>query len=391
MGAFGSYRGGDQMKLAFLGDYYVDPALDAPPQIGPMLTGYLLDAELATVNLEGPVAPSDAVLSPKSGPNLRQHPEAIETLAAAGINVVCIANNHSWDYGKNGLDRTVQLAIDCGVKVAGLVSEGQAKTIYHEAGPIRVAILAFAEHEWCGPLQGDPCIALAYPIHMGRSIAEAAKEADAVFVIIHGNNEYHALPSPALKQLCEFSIEQGASAVIVHHAHVFSGTLIHNGCPIFFGLGNFQFAKPSTKQGFYEGLLAEFEVSRDSNGEVVVRHSHLPITSSMEDYSVEIAQGKKAEEILNEHSALSILLQSDEAVSHSYRDFVVEAEPMYLEMLNPFILGSKHMRFIGRRLVRWWLKRPERSMVLLNSYRCESHRNAMIATLESNLAKCPKK
>ena len=78
-------------------------------------------------------------------------------------------------------------------------------------------------------------------------------------MIIHGGNEYYNLPSPKLKQRCQFFVDMGADSIICHHTHVRSGWEVYKNSPIFFGLGNFVFSCKSDKKGWYEGSLVELQ------------------------------------------------------------------------------------------------------------------------------------
>jgi len=74
--------------------------------------------DAAWVNLEGPVS---AKGSPAAGKDytFEGSPAMAEALAAAGIDVVTVANNHAVDYGRSALKDTIVNLEAAGVQVAG--------------------------------------------------------------------------------------------------------------------------------------------------------------------------------------------------------------------------------------------------------------------------------
>jgi hypothetical protein len=369
------------VKLGILGDYYAAPRLAKPPKIGERLKERLKAADYVIVNFEGPLARPEDTAAFKTGPNMRQHPEALDMLSQNGITDISVANNHSWDFGSAGFQRTIGEATKLGLGICGLTIDGFPKPLEYSGDGLCIGMLAFAEHEWCGPAGASPSIGVIDPILMARSLARARETCDAVIVLLHANNEYHQLPSHGLVHHAEFLIEQGASAVLVHHAHVISGYRSHLGRPIFFGLGNFQFAAPSAKSDFYEGLYVELAIDRDANGGLSITHLVEPVTTDPDDFSVDLALGEAADAIMRNFASLSILLESPAALAASYKEFLERSAPMYQDMLNPWILRGRLARLVGRLGVRSWLRKRGNYAVLLNALRCESHRRALIHTL----------
>jgi len=75
------------------------------------------------------------------------------------------------------------------------------------------------------------------------SVREAHGEADWVVVSLHTHEFSGSIysPSPVATELGKKAIESGADMVFMHGAHVLRGIEIHQGKPIFYGLGNFIF------------------------------------------------------------------------------------------------------------------------------------------------------
>ncbi len=60
-----------------------------------------------TINLECALTVTDHPIF-KCGPNLKETPECINGIAALGVNLVSMANNHILDYGEDGLKDTLK-------------------------------------------------------------------------------------------------------------------------------------------------------------------------------------------------------------------------------------------------------------------------------------------
>jgi poly-gamma-glutamate synthesis protein (capsule biosynthesis protein) len=85
--------------------------------LGP-ITRTLERADLAMANMESSIT-QRGLPEPKDF-HFRTSPAALEVLAEAGIDVVTMANNHSVDYGADGLTDTVRAARQSPVAVVGI-------------------------------------------------------------------------------------------------------------------------------------------------------------------------------------------------------------------------------------------------------------------------------
>lgn len=100
----------------------------------------LNQSDVNIVNFEAPVT-STGKLIRKSGPNIQQHTEAPQWLEERGFNVISLANNHTMDYGSDGLHATI-----ANFKSAQLVGAGSFNNAYRMAvvnvEGFRIGILA---------------------------------------------------------------------------------------------------------------------------------------------------------------------------------------------------------------------------------------------------------
>ncbi len=107
--------GGDVMTDRLVRSYASQNGADAVfAGIAPQLEA----GDAAWVNLEGPIS---TVGSPTAGKDytFEGSPAMADALAAAGVDVVTVANNHAVDYGRSALKDSVKNLEAAGVQVAG--------------------------------------------------------------------------------------------------------------------------------------------------------------------------------------------------------------------------------------------------------------------------------
>lgn len=204
----------------------------------------MAEADVTVVNLELPLCQSPSPI-PKCGPNFRGDPRMAAALAAAGVDVACLANNHIMDQGPAGLAETL-----AALKSAGIEAVGGGATAAEAAAPLivtvndlRLAILNVAEGEFSRSAGGPGAAGLDVATN-AAAIAEARRHSDAVLVICHAGSEQVPFPPPSVQRAYRHFIESGAAVVIGHHPHVPQGMELYRGRPIVYSLGNFLFDWP---------------------------------------------------------------------------------------------------------------------------------------------------
>lgn len=220
------------------------------------IADWLNEAEIVFGNLEGPV--SDRGRDAGGLYSFRFNPGVIEGLAFAGFDVLSIANNHIWDWGRDALTDTVSFLDEKGIKTvgAGKDSEEANRPAVLETNGTRIGFLAYTN------LYPDGLVARGnYPgvSDLGKAVAAVEalkKETDIVVVSIHWGEEYQSRSNRTQQELGRSIIETGADLVIGHHPHVVQEVERYKDGWIVYSLGNFIF-----DQGFSEetmrGLAAE--------------------------------------------------------------------------------------------------------------------------------------
>ncbi len=242
-----------------------EPELADPfRSIQPILEG----ANLTFVNLE-------CQLSDQGGETQSPHNRLVFTgppggaalLARAGIDLVSLANNHMWDYGKKALLETFDHLDRAGVAYVGASRERERM---YEPTVIRrngwsVAVFAVT-HIWNqGTIkthEGRFHVAWARYDILHKKLAQARREHDLVLFSYHGGSEYIEMPLEYTKEFLRPVMRSGVDAVIGHHPHVPQGVGWYDGRPIFYSLGNLVFRMHSDHPETGTSFLARLTFRR---------------------------------------------------------------------------------------------------------------------------------
>ncbi len=206
---------------------------------------YLQTADLAFINLEGPVSDKGTKLAWKEY-TFRSRTALASGLAAAGIDVVSMANNHAADCGQAALLDTIARLDKAGIAHAGagedISAARQAAMLDTPAG--KVAVLAFTDKHASGFAAGTDHPGVA-TIGDGQkvlaAIAAAEKKADYVIVSFHWGTEYTPQAASYQRALAHKAVDAGADLILGHHPHVIQGLEVYHDKLIAYSLGDFLF------------------------------------------------------------------------------------------------------------------------------------------------------
>lgn len=187
---------------------------------------YFLNDDFTVVNLENVF--SDRALYPaqKTLPAywFKSKTANTQILTVSGIECVSVANNHTRDYGTEGLADTVSALENAGVEYGT-----ESKTVYFEKNGFKTAIICCCmwNRSWA-----DGII---------KRIKEAEEQSDFQIVFFHGGKEAEHTPEQWKIDACHALVDNGADIVIGAHPHVLQRTESYNGAKIVYSLGNFCF------------------------------------------------------------------------------------------------------------------------------------------------------
>jgi len=275
---------GAQVTFAFVGDVLLGET------VGTMLEqrGYdypyehvadlLRGADIAGANLETAVAAAGEKRQQKQY-EFRSDPKALPAFREAGFDIVSLANNHSMDFGAEGLRETMRHLEANEIAHVGAgenAEEAYAPRIFERNG-LRVAVLGFSrvipDVSWKAG-RNNIGLAESYDYRMPvEAIENASAEADIVVVFAHWGDEgvEEAHPQEQI-ELARRYVDAGADIVVGTHPHVLQGFEHYNGGWIAYSLGNFIFTKSKDPLTYNSGIL---EASCGADGECGLKFTPL--------------------------------------------------------------------------------------------------------------------
>lgn len=362
------------MKLIICGDFVTaGRGMDAvrnSTALSSEVVELLEEADFSIVNLEAPVA--DASDSPirKVGPHLRTSLETLKYLKLCGVDVVTLANNHFYDYGREGVCKTIEACEEFGLLHVGggRTEEERQSILYIEKDDTRVAILNYCESEF-SVADGEGSNPID-PIHVYRDLQLAKENSDYRIVICHGGHEGYQLPSPRMKDWYHFFVEAGADIVCNHHQHCFSGIEQYQGGTIFYGLGNFFFDdhRPVRQRSdiWNFGYMVSLNITK---GEI--NASVIPYKQCVNDASTVLLDLNEKIQFEEEFSKFSSIINDDERLASTFNVMCKQQQRNFLVWFSPFT-NRILMALCRRKLIPSFINQKKR-LQLLNILRCEAH------------------
>lgn len=213
---------------------------------------YLQTADLVFGNLETPITAGVEILD--FSMIFRSNPGTEKALKQAGFSILSLANNHTPNFGDEGLNDTFVYLDDAGIKYAGAgANQEEANSpVYIFSKGIKFAFLAYNDDDVVPKSYEASKIsagtAFMNPQKMAKAISEAKQEADFVIVSMHSGTEYASYPNDSQINFARAAIDAGADLIIGHHPHVVQTMEEYKGKYIFYSLGNFVFDQPQSSE-----------------------------------------------------------------------------------------------------------------------------------------------
>lgn len=208
-------------------------------------------SDIVFANLEGPLTHRGQPVVEKKY-KFRAPPEKVApALKKAGVNIVSLANNHSLDYGEQGLADTIT-ALDSNK----IFHVGAGKNIFSAREPAIVIVnntrvaflgysLTFPEEFWAKKKSAGT--AFGHEGYVKKDVAQASQIADLVIVSFHWGREVTTELRPYQISLGHAAIDAGASVVLGHHPHILQAVEQYKQGVILYSLGNYVFGSYSQK------------------------------------------------------------------------------------------------------------------------------------------------
>jgi poly-gamma-glutamate capsule biosynthesis protein CapA/YwtB (metallophosphatase superfamily) len=228
------------------------------------LLGLFEAADLVVANLECPLIEEKSPIM-KTGPVIEGPTEAIKGMVRSHIDCLGLANNHILDHGAQGLESTLRASAAANIQTFGagrnLAEAGQMLAV--QAGPLRIGLLAASEEESSIASENSPGANPLDLIDCARTLNRKKNTFDYSIVLLHDGAEHYPFPSPRLKKVCRFLIEQGADLVVCQHSHCAGAHEDYAGGHIIYGQGNLIFDSPGRNGTWHEGFLIELTIAPD--------------------------------------------------------------------------------------------------------------------------------
>lgn len=240
-------------KLLFAGDVFVPKEL-AGDLFDDKLKEIIKGHDMAWVNFEGPIADGNDIPIAKAGPNLKQHKDSVKKLVESGFGGFCLANNHIWDYGQSGFQKTAEQLKDQVTIGAGRdVEDAYEEKIIKFSG-INIGFLALAEWGFGAAENGGGFAWINHRLVEGK-IKQLRKKVDFLVLQAHAGLEEVDIPLPEWRDKYKQFIDWGADLIVGHHPHTVQPWEKYKNKYIFYSLGNCFFGKEN------EGLLLSVVIS----------------------------------------------------------------------------------------------------------------------------------
>ena len=261
---------------------------------------YIKQADLAIANLETTLAGDSIPYS--SYPTFNTPDELADALKNAGIDIISTINNHTFDKGDLGVERTLDVLKSKNLEVIGTVSNTSDKNyIIKEIKGISIGITSFSY----GELRENT------KFLNGIKVSDSSKEKLNVFdmynvdnafntinktlqnisdtdiqvLVIHWGDEYRRTPNEFQTNLAQKLSDSGVDIIIGSHPHVvqpvdtITSTNGNNETLVIYSLGNFISNQRRELLGtsFTEdGLMVDIEITKNNEKTFVSKVNCIP-------------------------------------------------------------------------------------------------------------------
>lgn len=207
-------------------------------------------ADVAMVNYESAIT-ERGTPAPKLY-HFRAPASSLNDLAAAGIDVVTMANNHAVDFSREGLSDTLR-AVDRHQRVGQPHIVGIGRNLAQANSPAvlevkgqRIAIFGATDiPDWTSAhhAAGTTKAGVNSTVRSDKALVAAVRSwrsrSDIVVVFMHWGVEYTKCPSNSQRNIAAHLVAAGADIIVGAHPHIQQGIGMQGNVLIAYSLGNF--------------------------------------------------------------------------------------------------------------------------------------------------------
>ena len=234
------------------------------------IADYLKETDILFGNLEGPI--SDKGKKVGSIYSFRTEPQAIEGLKFAGFDILSMANNHVFDYGREAMEDSFKRLKESEIEVlgGGFNEKEACEPLIKELKGTKIAFLAFTNlgsPYWSAGKEKSGICWLEKE-KMEEIIQKAKEKADIVVVSLHFGEEYFSTPTEFQVSISHVAIDAGADLIVGHHPHVIQEIERYKDGWIAYSLGNFIFDQKFSEKTM-KGLMLKVLIENSKIKEVM--------------------------------------------------------------------------------------------------------------------------
>lgn len=343
------------MKIALLGDaafYGKFCLIDGSPKLYLEKTSALLRTfDYVVLNLETPFALSNAKQYGSKSAYIKSNPVNVDLLKYLGVNAVCLANNHMFDFGYESYELTKKILTDNGIHYFGV----ENKDLKIDVLGNKIAFSGYCCYS-TNPINASMkgVNVLDYQV-VERKLKEDQSMRFASILSIHAGQEHVNYPNYDHIEMARKLSNISPFVYYGHHPHVLQGLEEYNESLFAYSLGNFCFddvytdkssnplVKMSDNNKESAILSIEFQDSKLTGYEII------PL------YDAQVTDEEQEKQLLQKITEYSNQLQEDKKVYIEKRAY----------LLNTYIQSRKSKRDFN-----WYLKRLNINSVkmIINSY-----------------------
>jgi hypothetical protein len=248
--------------------------------------------DVTVINLENVFYPYERNRIPKTY-NFRGPTDFVNILSVGSVELSFLGNNHTGDYGWQGLRSTVSTLETAGLAWFGVPFPNKLATWTFESNGVKIGFTGCYVGQWRRDPQGL------------RDTFLDLRQQGCVFIVavMHGGTEYALRQDGNQERFARFLVDQGADLVVGHHPHVLQGVERVGSANIVYSLGNFSFGGNAALRAT-QTMLAQVRLSFDTHGEYLGQQLNLiPANPSgtleFNNYQPVLVYGTEAQAIID--------------------------------------------------------------------------------------------
>ena len=228
------------MRIAFLGDlaFFGKNSLANNPNAKAyfkQVANRLSEFDLVVANLETPFVTDQKPYAAKSA-HIRSSTENILLLKYLGVNLVTLANNHSFDFGRESLDLTCDILSKNGIEFIG-VNDKEYDYIGNENKLSFQGYCCYSTH----PLGMDKGVNVLDVMAVEERMKLKSSLGFLNILNLHFGQEHVHTPNYDHVLMCRQFADVEPYVMVGHHPHVLQGIEEYKGSYIAYSLGNLCF------------------------------------------------------------------------------------------------------------------------------------------------------